>query len=134
MDLTDEQLAKEEKAERLRRIKREKTKLRRLLRDVEPDRLKAAGKLIDNVAFMSITLEDLQDHINLNGCVSEYQNGENQWGTKKSPEAEVYASLMQRYLPAMKQLVDLLPITPAPTGNRPGAALLGYINGDDGRT
>lgn len=32
---------------------------------------------------MSITLENLQKTINENSVISEYQNGENQWGTKK---------------------------------------------------
>ena len=112
------------------RIKRERTKLRKLLQDVDPDRLKAADKLIGNVAFMAVTLEDLQDHINEHGCVSEYQNGENQWGTKRSPEADMYASLMQRYLPAMKQLMDLLPDAPA-AGAKPGDALMDWVNGGD---
>lgn len=111
------------------RIRRERTKLRRLLRCVDADRLKAVDKLIDRCAFLSVTMEDLEDHINEHGCVSEYQNGENQWGTKKSPEAEVYASLMQRYLPAMKQLVDLLPEPPKIPA---GAALPPWVAGGSG--
>jgi hypothetical protein len=111
----------EQVAEKQKRIRREKTKIRRLLKSVDKDRLAAAGRLIDAVAFMSVTLEDLQQAINQDGCVSRYQNGENQWGTKKSPEVEVYTNMMQRYLPAMKQLLDLLPDgPPAPPAGQPG--------------
>ena len=127
MDAADAQ----DQVERAKRIRAEKTKLRRLLKDVDRDRLKAVDKLVGNVAFMSVILDDLQTHIALHGCVSEYQNGENQWGTKKSPEAEMYVSLMQRYLPAVKQLVELLPELPK-GGPKEGDALMDWV-GNRGR-
>lgn len=65
--------------------------------------------LIENAAFMAVTLEDLQKEINLKGVISEYQNGQNQWGTKKSSEVEVYVSLSKNYTQIMKQLSDLIP-------------------------
>jgi hypothetical protein len=122
------------KTDQEKRIKREKTKLRRLLKDMSPDRLRAVDKLINQVAFMGITLEDLAAHINAYGCVSEYQNGENQWGTKKSPEVETHASMMQRYLSALKQFTDLLPEEPKePAPTAPGGRVRGYIaNGRSG--
>jgi hypothetical protein len=58
---------------------------------------------------MSITLDDLQDKINEIGVVSEYQNGQNQWGTKKSPEVEVYNAMIKNYMGVIKQLTDLIP-------------------------
>ena len=58
---------------------------------------------------MAVTLEDLRDSINENGCVSEYQNGENQHGTKKSPEVEVYNTMIKNYTTVIKTLCDLLP-------------------------
>lgn len=126
-----ELIAEERAAKQGKRIKREKTRLRRLLKDADPDRLKAIDVLIGNVAFMGVTLQDLQDHINREGINCTYQNGENQWGEKKSPEAEYYASLMQRYLPAMKQLIELLPA--APTLPREGDPLLEWTGGNRGR-
>jgi hypothetical protein len=47
--------------------------------------------------------------MNANGVISEYQNGENQWGTKKSPEVEIYNTMIKNHMAIMKQLVDLLP-------------------------
>ena len=58
---------------------------------------------------MDITLEDLQDSININGVVSEYQNGANQWGTKKSPEADLYNAMLKNYSTVMKQLSEMVP-------------------------
>jgi hypothetical protein len=92
-----------------KRIKREVTRLNRVFRGLDKDRKVLADKVIRQAAFMAVTLEDLQDHINEHGTVSEYQNGENQWGTKKSPEVEIYNTMIGKYGAAIKQLCDLLP-------------------------
>lgn len=91
------------------RIKREVTRLNRVFRNLDKDRKALAEKVVRQAAFMAVTLEDLQDAINENGTVSEYQNGENQWGTKKSPEVEIYNTMIGKYGAAIKQLCDLLP-------------------------
>jgi hypothetical protein len=91
------------------RIAAEKQQLLTQLVDLGPDTLTTVDKLVDRVAFMTVTLEDLEADVVKNGFKSEYQNGANQWGEKKSAAAELHLSMMQRYLPAMKQLLDLLP-------------------------
>ena len=42
-------------------------------------------------------LDDLQEIIEQDGWTSEYKNGENQYGTKKSPEADTYIALSKNY-------------------------------------
>lgn len=93
------------------RVKAEMGKLKKTFEDLDLDsrKMQVAESLIKNAAFMAVTLEDLQEEINKNGVVSTYQNGENQWGTKQSPEAQTYISLINRYNSVMKQLIDLLP-------------------------
>lgn len=91
------------------RIKREVKRLTDLLSSLDERAIKGIKSLIENAAFMSITLEDLQETINEKGVVSEYQNGENQWGTKKSPEVEIYNTMIKNHMSAIKQLTDLLP-------------------------
>jgi hypothetical protein len=97
------------KQERDERIKKEFSKLKRLLTDIPKDKANSVESLLRNAAFMSITLDDLQDKINEIGVVSEYQNGQNQWGTKKSPEVEVYNAMIKNYMGVIKQLTDLIP-------------------------
>lgn len=58
---------------------------------------------------MIVTLKELQSDINANGITVEYQNGENQYGTKKSPEVETYIALQKNYQSAIKLLIDLAP-------------------------
>ena len=91
------------------RIKKEQRRLARIFKDIPKERKDTVRSLIQNAAFMTVTLEDLQKVINRDGVVSEYQNGENQWGTKKSPEADVYISMTRNHLAVIKQLCDLLP-------------------------
>ena len=92
-----------------KRIKKEIAKYKKIFKDVDEDRKKAVEKLIENVAFMATTLEDLQDSINEKGCIEEYQNGENQYGYKESSEIKVYNSLIRNYNTSVKQLLDQLP-------------------------
>lgn len=65
--------------------------------------------LIDNAAFMTVTLEELQAKITREGITTTYQNGENQWGTKKSPEAEMYNTMIKNLSTITKQLSELVP-------------------------
>ena len=70
---------------------------------------------------MGIELDDLGKIIEAEGWTSEYKNGENQFGTKKSPEAETYIALRKNYAAIIKQLTDLVP--PAKRKNSKLAAL-----------
>lgn len=91
------------------RIKTEKTRLRGIFRDLDENKKKLVTPLIEKAAFMSVELDDLQATIEAEGWTSEYQNGQNQWGTKKSPEADTYIALSKNYAAVIKQLTDLVP-------------------------
>lgn len=91
------------------RIEEEKRKLNRQFTKLDNRTKKVVASLIENAAFMIVQLEDLHAKINKDGVVCEYQNGENQWGTKKSPEVEVYNTMIKNHLAIMKQLTDLIP-------------------------
>ena len=96
------------------RIKKEILRLKRLFKNMSKDTINRVLSLINNAAFMTVTLEDLQETINREGTVSEYQNGENQHGTKKSPEVEIYNTMIKNHMGIIKQLTDLTPQGPPP--------------------
>jgi nicotinic acid mononucleotide adenylyltransferase len=98
-----------EDLQKVARLNEEIKRLNKILSKVDKKTKKAVHSLIENAAFMAITLEDLQQHINRHGTVTEYQNGENQWGTKKSPEVEIYNTMIKNHMAVMKQLTDLIP-------------------------
>ena len=91
------------------RIKRERERLLEIFSELDEKRRNTAVSLIENAAFMTVTLEDLRKTISENGVVSEYQNGENQFGTKKSPEVEVYNTMIKNFTTIIKTLCDMLP-------------------------
>lgn len=102
----------EEEKYREEQINQELKKLKRIFTKLDPKVKKAVENLMVNAAFMSVTLQELQKKINKNGVISEYKNGENQFGTKKSPEVETYNTMIKNYSAIIKQLTDLLPKKP----------------------
>jgi len=106
-----EDKAKKDFLEEKGKIKKEKEKFIDILRDLEVDenRLRAADPLIENAAFMSVALKNLQNEIAENGMITQYQNGPDQWGTKQSDEVKTYNTMIYRYNAIMKQLLSLIP-------------------------
>lgn len=88
--------ARKEKSKEAK-IKSEKTRLKGIFKDLDENKKKLVTPLIEKAAFMSIELDELQNVIEETGWTSEYKNGENQYGTKKSPEAETYIALSKNY-------------------------------------
>jgi 1,2-phenylacetyl-CoA epoxidase catalytic subunit len=91
------------------RVKKELNKIKRTFKDMDEDLKKLNQKLMYNAAWLAVSLDDLMQTMDEKGVVIEYQNGANQWGTKKSPESELYTSWAKQYTSTIKQLSDLLP-------------------------
>lgn len=97
------------KLEKEKDIKQEINRINGFLKEIEPKVKKGVKSLIENVAYMAVTLRELRDDINQEGLITEYQNGENQFGTKKSPKVEIYNTMVKNYTSSFKTLLDLLP-------------------------
>ena len=93
------------------RIKKEVSRLKRLFSKIDPQKKKLVFATIDDVAFMTITMQDLRESIIREGTTVEYKNGENQYGTMQSPDAQLYLQMSQKQTAAMKILIDCLPKT-----------------------
>lgn len=91
------------------RIRKEFNRLKRIFKDLPKEKKDTVMSLINNAAFMTITLEDLQEIINEKGYTEEYQNGANQFGVKKRSEIEIYNAMIKNQTTIIKQLADLLP-------------------------
>ena len=98
---TKKELTKEQK------IKKEIARLKRVFKDL--DKLQTVESLIKNAAFMAVSLEELQEIINAEGYVVEYQNGENQKGTKQSDAVKTHIAMTKNHAAIIKQLTDLVP-------------------------
>lgn len=95
--------------EKTKRIEKEVRRLKRLFKEIDENKKKLVFTTIDDVAFMTITMQDLREQIIRDGTTCEYKNGANQYGTKQSPDAQLYLQLSQKQTQAMKILLDCLP-------------------------
>jgi len=93
------------------RIKKEVNRLKRLFAKIDVNKKKLVFTTIEDVAFMSITMQDLRESIVREGTTVTYKNGENQYGTKQSPDAQLYLQMSQKQTAAMKILLECLPKT-----------------------
>jgi hypothetical protein len=97
------------KATKETRIRKEKSRLLQIFKDMEPNKLSTCQALIDRAAFITISLQDLEEQLNATGWVEPYQNGENQSGLKKAAAADVHISLTKNLNAIVKQLLELVP-------------------------
>ena len=91
------------------RIAKEKRRLLKIFKDLEPNKLDTCKALIARAAFITVNLEDLEEQLNLTGWVEEYTNGANQSGLKKAAAADVHISLTKNLNAIIKQLLELVP-------------------------
>lgn len=90
-------------------VSKEINRLKKLFKDLDENKKKLAKNLIENAAFMSITLEDLKKDIIKYGVKETYVNGKNQFGFKESVESKTYNTMIKNYMNIIKQLNDMLP-------------------------
>lgn len=102
-------MASEAEKSKEEQTKSENTRLKGIFKDLDENKKKIVLPLIQKAAFMHVELEELQKTIEAEGCVCEYKNGENQYGTKKSPEVEVYNTMIKNYTAIIKTLTELVP-------------------------
>ena len=91
------------------RIKAKRKELLEIFQDLNENELKIAAGLIDQAAFLSVTLEDLAEDISENGTIEEYTNGANQSGRKISSNAKLYSSLIAKYTAITTKLLKIAP-------------------------
>lgn len=106
------------------RVRAEARKLKSLTEGLSKAKLAVALPLVEQAAFMRITLEDLQKQINEEGCVEEYQNGKNQQGFKTTAALQAYNSTVKNFAAVCERLDRILPQNPA------GSKLMAFLNDD----
>lgn len=95
--------------EKEKKIKKENNRLKKIFAGLEPNKLKAVDALIARAAFITVSLQELEEELNENGWTETYTNGRNQEGVKKAAAAEAHISLTKNLTTIMKQLLDLVP-------------------------
>lgn len=109
MEPTPESIEKTEKE-----IKKEVKKLKTVLSDVPPGKMKAAEGLVNRAAYMLVTLMQYERDLIDNGHTELFtQSEKTDPYERERPVARLYNSLIKNYQSCMKQLFDLIPDKPA---------------------
>ena len=95
--------------EKNKKIKKELNRLKKLFKDLPENKKKMSEKLIDNAAFMSVSLDELKKDIIFYGVKETYVNGKDQFGFKESVESKTYNTTIKNYMAIIKQLNEMLP-------------------------
>ena len=108
-------------------IKREIKKLNRILTDIPEDKKEMVEGLVQNAAFMAVTLRELQADITENGAVITVQTGNGYETTKDNPAQKAYTTMVARYAAIIDQLDGFLPSTKAKEVSKAGDLLKAFI-------
>lgn len=109
-ETTEECTADKVAAERKKAATKERNKLRKIFKPVmDDDSYKACEVLIDNIAFMSVSLAEIRDNIRKFGFTEVYDNGGGQTGTKDSVHVRAYNNMLKSYNASCKQLLSAIP-------------------------
>lgn len=101
-------MSKKELTPKEKEIKKEISRLNRIFKDLEKNKKSVAEGLVQEAAFMRVTLRELKDDINSNGAIDEMQQGEYSI-LRESPTVKTYNTMIQRYTTVCKELFSLLP-------------------------
>lgn len=92
-------------------IQAEIEKLKTIFKDISGDKKKVAERLIARIAFMTITLQVLEDNIKRKGPTYLFKQGSQEMYVE-NPAQKSYNTMINRYTAAYGKLLDLLPEEP----------------------
>lgn len=90
-------------------IKKERCKLNKMFKDFDENMRKNVENLIENAAWMAVSLTELRQQIDVEGYEEVYTNGANQCGKKDSVAVKNYNTMIKNYNAIIKLLLDQLP-------------------------
>lgn len=91
-------------------ITAEVERINALFERADANKMAIARPLIENAAFMRVTLAEMQEIINRDGVIDHYTNGQHQGGAKASAAVQGYNSLVKNYTAIIKTLMSLVPL------------------------
>ena len=97
------------KQEREKLCKKYLREIKKCFKTLDAEMLKLNENLMDDCAHYAVVLKEMNLMIDRDGFQEKYQNGENQWGIKKTVAAELKPKYTQIYQGLIKQLIGLLP-------------------------
>ena len=98
------------------RIQAEIKRLQEIFKNIPANEYKSIMKLIENLSFMAVTLDDLIEKVNKEPLVVETVNA-TQTFYKENPALTSYNKMYANYIKGLQQLISLLPEESKPSEN-----------------
>lgn len=89
-------------------IKKEEKTLQKVFEDIPDEKQAVAFKLIERVAFMTITLQILEEDIKKTGATYLMENGKQKM-LVENPSQKSYNTMINRYTTMYDKLIGMLP-------------------------
>ena len=89
-------------------IKKEIRKLKKINKNVPENKKIYVNRLIEQCAFMYVTLDELQKTINETGAVELFVNGAQKM-LREHPACKIYNQMIKNYSSSIKQLIEISP-------------------------
>lgn len=78
-------------------------------KDISVEKMNTVKPMINLMVNIEFDLMKLKEEVDKVGYVEEYQNGNNQFGTKESTASKAYSSMIKNYNNIVKTLLSVLP-------------------------
>lgn len=101
-------MSKSKKKDKDRLVKNEIARLTDFFKEIDRNRRLTAKGLIEEAAFMKITLQELKKEIDKNGPIDEMQQGDYSI-LREHPALKSYNTMVQRYTNIIDKLINLHP-------------------------
>lgn len=106
MKVKSEQLL--QKLEKEKKIKQEINRIKKNYKEFPKDKVKMLDGLIQEAAFMKISLEESREDLLSNGLTETFEQGSQRF-ERERPQFKIYTTLTQRYSGMMNSLINILP-------------------------
>ena len=95
--------------EKYKKIKKEKSKLLKIFKEIDENKKKFISSQIDDLAWLIVSIKELQEEIDYTGTIVDYDNGGGQKGVKDNPNIKTLIAYQKNANAIYKMLIDLVP-------------------------
>ena len=97
-----------EQLEKEKKIKQEVSRLKKNYKDLEKEKVKILDGLVNEAAFLKISLEETREILTKEGLTEILKQGKQEFERERL-QVKIYLNFMKLYSNVMKQLIDIIP-------------------------
>ncbi|MDN9186454.1 hypothetical protein KLK12_18575 [Clostridioides difficile] len=97
-----------EQLEKEKKIKQEVSRLKKNYKDLEKEKVKILDGLVNEAAFLKISLEETREILTKEGLTEIFKQGKQEFERERL-QVKIYLNFMKLYSNVMKQLIDIIP-------------------------